>query len=240
MNAWIEAWALGSFMLSASVFTVLFEHPASPVRMALPSDDLRRLGIGAAMGLTAVALIHSSWGRRSGAHMNPAVTLSMWRLRKIPGGRAAAYVIAQFLGGAAGMLVARLLLGPLLEHPAVNWVVTVPGRPGVAAAFVAEFAISSILMLSVLAASNSPRLDRFAGVIAGILVALWIFVEAPLSGMSMNPARTLASAAAADVWDGIWVYFTAPPLGMLAAASLFSALRTGHVRCLWQSCEATR
>lgn len=240
MNALIEAWALGTFMVSASAFTVLFEHPASPFRAAIPSDDLRRLLIGIAMGLTAVALIYSPWGRRSGAHMNPAVTLAMWRLRKIPGARAASYVAAQFAGGVAGMLVARLLLGPTLEHPAVNWVVTVPGRAGSAAAFVAELAISSVLMLVVLLASNTPRVDRFAGAIAGTLVATWIFLEAPLSGMSMNPARTFASAATSGIWDSWWIYFTAPPTGMVAAASLYSALRTGHVRCLWQACEATR
>lgn len=240
MNALIEAWALGTFMVSASAFTVLLEHPLSPVRAAIPSDALRRLLIGIAMGLTAIALIYSPWGRRSGAHMNPAVTVAMWRLGKIAGGRAVLYVAAQFAGGVIGLLAARLLLGSALEHPAVNWVVTVPGRAGTTAAFVAELVISSVLMLAVLAASNAPGIDRFAGAIAGALVATWIFVEAPLSGMSMNPARTFASAAASGIWSSWWVYFTAPPLGMLAAASLYSALSTGELRCLWRACEAVR
>jgi aquaporin Z len=240
MNALIEAASLGAFMVSASLFTVLFEHPASPFRSAIPSDDARRLLIGIAMGLTAIGLIYSPWGRRSGAHMNPAVTLAMWRLKKIPGMQAVGYVAAQFTGGVAGMLVARLLLGSALEHPAVNFVVTVPGAAGSGAAFVAELAISSMLMLAVLVASNTPRVDRYAGVVAGTLVATWIFLEAPLSGMSMNPARSFASAAVGDVWDSLWIYFTAPPTGMVAAASVYSALRSGHVRCLWQACEATR
>jgi aquaporin Z len=240
MNALIEAAALGTFMVSASVFTVIFEHPASPFRAAIPSGDARRLLIGIAMGLTAIGLIYSPWGRRSGAHMNPAVTLAMWRLGKVPGMQAAAYIAAQFAGGVAGMLAARLMLGSALEHPAVNFVVTVPGSAGPAAAFVAELAISSALMLAVLVASNTPRLDRYAGVVAGTLVATWIFLEAPLSGMSMNPARTFASAAVGNVWDSWWIYFTAPPTGMLAAASLYSALRAGHVRCLWHACEASR
>ena len=240
MNALIEAAALGLFMLSASVFTVLFEHPASPVRAAIGSDEIRRLMIGIAMGATAIALIYSPPGKRSGAHMNPAVTLAMWRLKKIPGPQAAGYVAAQFVGGVAGMLVARLLLGSALEHPAVNFVATVPGSAGTGAAFAAELAISSILMLAVLAASNTPRLERFAGVVAGTLVATWIFLEAPLSGMSMNPARTFASAAVGNVWESWWIYFTAPPTGMVAAASLYSALRAGHVRCLWHACEASR
>lgn len=240
MNALIEAWALGTFMVSASLFTVLLEHPASPFRAAIPSDDARRLLIGIAMGLTAIALIYSPWGRRSGAHMNPAVTLAMWRLKKIPGMQAAGYLAAQFAGGVAGMLVARLLLGSALAHPAVNFVVTVPGSAGSGAAFVAELAISSTLMLAVLLASNTPRLERYAGLVAGTLVAASIFLEAPVSGMSMNPARSFASAAVGDVWNSLWIYFTAPPTGMVAAASVYSALRSGHVRCLWQTCEATR
>ena len=240
MNAWIEAWALGTFMISASAFTVLLEHPASAVRAALPSADLRRLLVGIAMGLTAVALIHSPWGRRSGAHMNPAVTFAMWRLGVIPRSRAARYVVAQFAGAVAGMLVARLLFGAALAHPSVNWVATVPGPAGIAAAFLGELTISSVLMLVVLLASNTPRIDRYTGMIAGALVATWIFLEAPLSGMSMNPARTFASAAASGIWDSWWIYFTAPPAGMVAAASVYSALRTGHVHCLWRACEATR
>lgn len=240
MKALIEAWALGTFMVSASLFTVLLEHPASPFRAAIPSDDARRLLIGIAMGLTAIALIYSPWGRRSGAHMNPAVTLAMWRLKKIPGMQAAGYLAAQFAGGVAGMLVARLLLGSALAHPAVNFVVTVPGSAGSGAAFVAELAISSTLMLAVLLASNTPRLERYAGLVAGTLVAAWIFLEAPVSGMSMNPARSFASAAVGDVWNSLWIYFTAPPTGMVAAASVYSALRSGHVRCLWQACEASR
>jgi aquaporin Z len=88
-------------------------------------------------------------------------------------------------------------------------------------AFFAELLISFGLMSIVLLASNTDRLARFTGMFAGLLVAMYITLEAPLSGMSMNPARTFGSAVGARSWGFLWVYFTAPPLGMLLAASMY-------------------
>jgi len=86
-------------------------------------------------------------------------------------------------------------------------------------------------MLVILQVSNS-RLARYTGLFAGFLVATYITLEGPLSGMSMNPARTLASALAAHAWTALWVYFTAPPLGMLAAAEAYVRARgRGAVFC---------
>jgi aquaporin Z len=184
------------------------------------------------MGATAVAIIHSPLGKRSGAHFNPAVTLAFLRLGKIDPVDAAAYVGAQFAGGVGGVLVASALFDPMrLAHPAVAWAATVPGPGGTPIAFVAEVGISFVLMATVLALRDS-RLARYTGSAAGVLVALWITVEAPLSGMSMNPARTFASALPGGTWTAVWVYFVAPPLGMLAAAEAFVRLRgAGAVAC---------
>ena len=221
----MEAALLGLFMISACAVTVLLEHPASPVRRAVPEPFLRRLLIGLAMGTTAILLIYSPWGRRSGAHMNPAVTLTFTRLGKVAPRDGMAYGLAQFVGGGAGVWIAGTALGGLLAHPSVGYAATVPGQWGVPVAFLAEAGISCVLVLVVLSVSNHPRWSAYTGLCAGLLVATYITFEAPLSGMSMNPARTFASAVAAGNWTAVWVYFTAPPLGMLAAAQLYLARR---------------
>jgi len=216
-----EAGGLGLFMVSACLFGALLFHPGSPVARAIPDGLVRRLVMGLAMGLTAVGLIYSPWGRRSGAHLNPATTLAFWRLGKIAGPDAIWYALSQMLGGVAGVLGTAAFIGPALADPTVRYVVTVPGTGGVAVAFLAEFIITFTLMTAVLNASNTARWAGFTGIVAGALVAIYITLEAPVSGMSMNPARTLASAVPSGIWDALWIYFLAPPIGMLLAAELF-------------------
>jgi aquaporin Z len=215
-----EAWALGLFMLSACGFAVLLFHPASPVVRAVPSQLGRRGLMGLAMGLTLIVNVYSPWGRRSGAQMNPAVTLTFFRLGRMPARDASGYVAAQFAGGLLGMLLGAWLFGPWIAHPAVAYVTTLPGRWGAPAAFAGELGISFLLMLMVLNVASRARAARWTGAIAGVMVAAYITLESPLSGMSMNPARTLGSAIPAMRWDAIWVYFTAQVLGMLLAAEL--------------------
>jgi aquaporin Z len=217
----IEAAGLGLFMVSACAFGTLLGHPASPAVEALPDPLTRRLLMGAAMGLTAVALIYSPWGQRSGAHFNPATTFTFWRLGKVAPADALLYALAQAIGGLAGVGLAAAVLGEGLGHPAVDYVATLPGPWGTAAAFLAEALIAFVLMSVVLATANVPRLGRFTGLFAGALVAAYITVEAPISGMSMNPARSLASAVPAGAWAPLWIYFMAPPLGMLLAAEAY-------------------
>jgi aquaporin Z len=219
----MEAALLGLFMISACAFTVLLQHPASPVHRAVPDPFMRRLLVGLAMGATAILLIYSPWGKQSGAHMNPAITLTFTRLGKVAPRDALAYAVAQFAGGLGGVLIAHVGLRSLLAHPDVGYAATVPGRWGVPVAFFAEAAISCLLVLVVLTVSNQPRWAAYTGLCAGALVAGYITFEAPLSGMSMNPARTFGSAFIGGNWTAIWIYFTAPPLGMLAAAQLYLA-----------------
>ncbi len=217
----MEAALLGIFMISACGFVVLLEHPASPVRMVLPDPTLRRALMGLAMGGTAVALIYSPWGKQSGAHFNPATTLAFLRLGKVARRDAAAYVAAQFTGGVAGVLLARAALGELIADRATHYAATLPGPRGPLVAFLAEVAITFVLMTVILRVSNHPTRAHLTGLSAGALVALYITVEAPLSGMSMNPARSFGSAVVAGDWTAIWIYFTAPPLGMLLAAEVY-------------------
>jgi aquaporin Z len=224
----MEAALLGLFMISACAFTVAIQHPSSPVAGAIADPFARRLLTGLAMGATAILLIYSPWGQQSGAHMNPAITLTFTRLGQVAPRDALAYAIAQFAGGIAGVLIARGALGGLLSDPTVAYAATLPGRWGAPVAFAAEVGISALLVLVVLTVSNHPRWARYTGLCAGGMVACYIAFEAPLSGMSMNPARTFGSAFVAGNWTALWIYFTAPPLGMLAAAQLYQARHGRH------------
>jgi aquaporin Z len=224
----IEAASLGMFMVSACVFGVVLGHPASPLRQAVPDSFVRRILGGIAMGLTAVSIISSPWGRRSGAHMNPALTLTFLSLGKIAPWDAVFYIAAQFAGGAAGVVLCASIIGPLLRDSAVNYVATVPGSGGPWIAFAAEFAISFLLVAVVLNVANSARTTRFTPWVAGFLVAGFITFEAPLSGMSMNPARTVGSALPAGIWTAVWVYFLAPVAAMLSAGQVYRQSRGAH------------
>jgi len=219
-------------MVSAAGFATLLQHPSSPLAAWSPSPLLRRIPMGVAMGLTLIFLIYSPLGRRSGAHMNPALTLTFLRLGKVAPSDAMAYVIAQFVGGVSGIVAAMWMFRGLPAHPAVNYVATIPGMRGSIVAFIAEGAISFVMMSMVLNVSNHPRLARFTGLCAGALVAIYITFEAPLSGMSMNPARTFGPAILAHTSTTLWIYFTAPLAGMLLAAETYIRVHTpARVRC---------
>ena len=220
----MEAAELGIFMVSACLFTILLYHPASPVVRTIPPEFSRRVLMGLAMGLTLIGIVFSPWGKQSGAHMNPAFTLTFYRLGNVAPWDAVFYVVAQFVGGVAGVTAVALLAGKLLTNPAVNYAPTSPGPGGAGVAFLAEIGISFGLMTVVLIVSNTQRFARFTGIFAGACVALFIVFESPLSGMSMNPARTLGSALIPGNWTALWVYFVAPPLGMLAAAMVYVGL----------------
>lgn len=216
-----EAAGLGIFMLSACIFTVLLEHPSSNLHQWLPEPRLRMGLMGLAMGATLVAIVLSPIGQRSGAHLNPVFTGVYLALGKIAPADALFYVAAQFAGGLAGVVLAKSVLGETLAHTAVNYAATRPGTSGPLVALLAEIAISFVMMSAVLRVSNSKRWSRWTPLVAGLLVATFITVESPLSGMSMNPARTLASAIPAQ--EPFWplVYLLGPALGMSIAAVAF-------------------
>lgn len=227
----MEVWGLGMFMVSAGVVSVLMESAVFPLHQLIADADLRRALIGIAMGLTAIGIIYSPWGKQSGAHLNPAITLVFFRLGKVAAWDALFYIAAQFIGGALGVLLVWGMFGDGFAQSPVNYVATVPGAGGHWLAFVAELLISLILMLTVLFFMNRRGLEHMTGLAAGVLVALFITFEAPLSGMSMNPARSFASAFPGGDWKYLWIYFSAPLLGMLAAVEIcrLAKLSTVHM-----------
>lgn len=218
-----EAAGLGAIMLVSGTVTAVVEVPLLPAFADLP-PLARRMVEGLAIAGTAVAAIYSRWGRRSGAHFNPAVTLTFLAIGKVRPWDAAFYAAAQVLGGLAGLLAAAVLLGDAVRLPPTAWIVTVPGETGIAAAFLAEALCALLLMSVVLALGGLPRAMRFTGLAAGALIFLYVVLESPISGFGLNPARSFASALPSGVWTAFWIYVLAPPLGMLAAAALSRSL----------------
>lgn len=216
----MEGAELGIFMIVALWLALALEHPRSRLHKGMPSPLGRRLLFGIGIGVTVVLLIYSDWGRQSGAQFNPAVTLALLYLHRIQPWDASFYIIAQFLGGLLGLLIGAAPFWKLSKDPAVNFVVTKPGKPGAAIAFVAEFLISFILLATLRLVYHSDLLKPAVGYFAGALLCLYITFESPYSGMSLNPARTFASALPSGNWKAIWIYFTAPILAMLLAAIL--------------------
>jgi aquaporin Z len=216
-----EGAELAIFMISACFFTVWLFDPAFPALHLVPGNALRRLLMGIAMAVTAILIIHSPMGKRSGAHFNPAITLTFFRLRKIETWDAVFYVIFQFLGGSLGVAMSALGLGASIAVPSVDYAVTVPGRYGTAAAFFAELFMATLLMMVVLWFSNRPSFAIYTSYLVGVLIMFYILLFAPISGFSINPARTTGSAIFAHVWTAAWLYFAAPILGMMTAAEIY-------------------
>ena len=227
-----EAGSLGFFMVVACTVTGLIESPGLVVRAYLGDPLTRRALTGVAMGLTAVAISYSRWGKQFGAHINPAFTIAMARLGRICPKQAVVYIGAQSFGAVAGVAISAALFPDLVGNSAVNYVVTVPGLFGSTGAFAAELIMTFILMLVVLKAERLPKLARVTGIVVGCLIAVFITVEGPISGMSLNPARTLGSAVVAGTYTGFWIYIAAPVLGMLAAAEVHLRRSTGMIRRL--------
>jgi aquaporin Z len=217
----MEAAGLGVLMVALCSFATLLFHPDSPLLPVVDNAAVRRLLMGLAMGATALALVYSPWGKQSGAHFNPAVTLAFFRLQRVSGPDATWYVLAQGSGAMLGVGIMAALFGDWLSHPAIHYVATMPGPRGAALTWFAESVMSLLLMAIVLTASNSRRFARWTGVFASLLTVANVSVLVPLVGTSLNPARSLASAVPAHDWRDIWVYLTAAPVGMLMAAALY-------------------
>jgi aquaporin Z len=228
----MEAAEVALYMFLICFFAGLLLSPTSPIRHVLRRPIELRALLGLAVGLTVVAIVSTPWGQQSGGHFNPALTVAFYRLGKMDLPDALLYVVAQFSGAALGVCFAKFLLPGTIGRPAVRYAITTPGVRGTALAFVAELAISFVLMLTVLVASNRESLARYTPYLVGILYTTFITIESPLSGMSMNPARSFGPALHTWYWHAIWLYFVAPTLGMLVAAEVFLRGRDGfHPYC---------
>lgn len=220
-----EGVCLGLFMASASFFATVLEYPHSAIHFFISNKFMRLCLMGIAMGITAMAIIYSPMGKLSGAHMNPAVTFSFLILGKVKWPDAIFYSIFQIAVGVLFVFIMAIVLGDAFTNNPVNYVVTVPAKDGSLNAFVIEVVIAFCMMTMILITSNHHRLANYTGIIAGFFVMGYVVVAGPVSGFSMNPARTIASAIPAWCFQSLWIYMTAPFIGMFSSALLYKILK---------------
>jgi aquaporin Z len=206
------AWGLSAvvFMMSAS----------SPMNSLVPAYRVRLLLTGILFAAGGTLVVYSPLGQRSGGHLNPAVSLTFWMLGKMGGRDMALYSTAQLLGGLAGAGFVKILWGEWAAS--VNAGVTMPAPwispPGAAGV---ELLITGSLLWVILYFVSHPTLHRWTGFAAGAWVAFLVFAEAPVTGTSLNPARSLGPAVVMDDYRDLWVYFLGPLGGAAAVALLW-------------------
>lgn len=197
----------------------------SPVASLLPDPGLRRLMTGFLFGAIGGSIAISPVGKVSGAHINPVVTLAFWLERKITRGHAAGYFLAQLCGGLLGAL-------PLLAWGSmglsVNFGATYPGSGyNVWQAVVGEVITTFCLIVGIFLFIGHRRLRPYTPLLFPFLYAVMVYIEAPVSGTSTNPARSLGPSVVSGEWHGWWVYWIGPLLGTLLALEVhrFSPLK---------------
>ena len=208
----VVAEALGTF------FLVLIGPGAAMVN-AYTDGAIGHAGVALAFAFVVVAMIYAL-GHISGAHINPAVTVAFWSVGRFPGRDVLPYVLAQCAGGVAASFTLGAVLGPAGDYGA-----TLPAV-GVGRSLLVEWLLSFVLMLVIMAVATDERVaSGFAGIAVGLTVGFCAMMGGPLTGASMNPARSLGPAVAGGLWDAHWIYWLAPITGMLVAARVYEFLR---------------
>lgn len=217
-------------MLFWGITAVAFMWGAnSPVPViAIPA--LRRLVTGLLFAGGATAVVYSPLGQRSGGHINPAVTLAFWRLGKVAWRDVPWYIAAQIGGACAGAIAAALLWGDLARS--IQYGATAPGQGWTwVGALIAETCATFALVFLIFVCVNKPAVAARTGFITGGLVALLVMVEAPVSGTSVNPARSLAPALLVPLYKDQWIYVVGPVAGALLAAMAYQRGWAGSTVC---------
>lgn len=193
--------------------------PGAAMTDAYTGGAVGHAGVALAFAFVVTAMVYAL-GHLSGAHINPAVTVAFWSAGRFPGRDVLPYVLAQCAGAVAASLTLTAVLGRVGRAGA-----TVPAV-GVGGSFAVEWLLSFVLMLVVMAVATDPRAaPGFAGVAVGLTVGFCAMTGGPLTGASMNPARSLGPAVAGGTWDAHWIYWLAPVTAMLAATRVYEWLR---------------
>ena len=207
--------ALGTFALVAI--------GSGAAMVAAKTNAFAQSGVTLAFGL-AVALIVAASGHLGGAHINPAVTLGLWSVRRFPARHVVPYILAQCTGAIAASALLAWLLGPV-----GNFGATVPSV-SVARAFVIEMGYTGLLGFVIMAVATDDRAPAaIAPFVLGATVFVGALVTGPLTGGSFNPARTLGPAVVGSIWTAHWLYWLAPIIGMIAGMQLYDVVRRANV-----------
>lgn len=203
-------------------FFLVLIGPGAIMVNAYSGGSLGGTGVALAFAFVVLAMV-IALGRLSGAHINPAVTVAFWSVRRFPGREVLPYVGAQCTGAVAAALVLRIVLGTIGESGA-----TLP-HVGIGRSLLVEWLFSFVLMLVIMAVATDDRVaDSGAAIAVGLTVGFCALLG-PLTGSSMNPARSLGPALVGGHWEAHWLYWVAPITGMIAAARLYEFLRPALV-----------
>lgn len=188
-------------------FALVFAGTGAIVVNDIGEGVVSHLGIALTFGLVVMAMIYAV-GDISGAHLNPAVTLAFWLARRLPGSDIVPYVASQLFGALAASVLVRVVLGP---HPTLG--ATLP-TGSVSQSLVLEIVLTFLLMFTILnVATGAKEKGTTAGMAIGAVVALAALVGGPISGASMNPARSFGPALVSGELQFLWLYLLAPVLG---------------------------
>jgi glycerol uptake facilitator protein/aquaporin Z len=197
----------------------------SPISRAVPSIDLRLVLIGVCVGLLLAALIQNPLGRASGGHMNPAISLAMWRFGVFPAAGVIAYTLAQLAGSLLGVIAGGALWGAAFKLPPVSYAALQPAHSVSSIELLAiEAADFAVLALAVGVCLSVARLTRWTPWVAGLILGGSIALLGPISGASINPARQFGPAVESGQTRFLWIYLAAPIVGALLAGLVRSGI----------------
>ena len=214
-----------TFTLLLGITTIVrFVVGPSPISQVLPGIHTELFIVGVGVALLLAGLIMSRPGKASGGHMNPAISLAMWRFGVFPAAGLAPYIAAQLLGSVLGVLTARVLWGGVVERPPVLYAVLQTAWHS-APLFVAEGIGMGIVVFIVGYCLSVPRFAALVPWIVGILIGLCIVLLGTSTGGSLNPARQFGPAVISGHTTKLWIYLTAPMLGAAIAAQCLQLLQ---------------